>query len=75
MTADANRGDATLDRITVLLVEDDPDDAELAVLALQDAAAEVQVTLVDSEAAFISALGDLPDAIVSDLSLTNFDGR
>ncbi len=71
---DPARGGGRFDRLTVLLVEDVDDDAKLIIRDLQVVATDVEVTTVDNETAFVAALGDTPDVIISDLDLPSFNG-
>jgi CheY-like chemotaxis protein len=61
-------------KIRVLFVEDNARDAELNVLALEEAGFELEWTRVETEADFIAAIATLPDLIVSDYGLPQFDG-
>jgi diguanylate cyclase (GGDEF)-like protein/PAS domain S-box-containing protein len=61
--------------IRVLLVEDVATDAELEVRELRRAGLRVEHRLVESEAAFLEALGGFaPEVIISDFSMPRFDG-
>ena len=67
---------ANVPRIRVLIVEDDPLDAELAIEELRRSGLHFESQCVDDEAGFRSALiGFLPDIVVSDLSLPGFSGE
>ena len=64
-------------RITlrVLLLEDDPDDAELVLAALRRGrGVPCAVTRVDTEGAFRSALSEEWDAVLADYRLPSFSG-
>jgi len=61
-------------KITVLMVEDSADDAELAVHELRAAGLDPQWTRVDDELSFLAALADGVDAITGDLDVPGFDG-
>ncbi|HEY4081037.1 MAG TPA: EAL domain-containing protein [Burkholderiaceae bacterium] len=59
----------------VLLVEDEPHDAELALRTLRKAGLECTGLRVDTEETFLQALRDFePDIILSDFSMPLFDG-
>jgi two-component system, cell cycle sensor histidine kinase and response regulator CckA len=60
--------------LRVLIVEDNPDDAELMILHLVDAGFQPDWQRVETEADFLSALEPLPDLILSDWSLPHFSG-
>jgi two-component sensor histidine kinase len=61
--------------LRVLHLEDSPLDSELIVANLQEGGIEVEITRVDSEAAFLYALeNDTFDLILADYSLPMFDG-
>lgn len=63
-------------RIRVLLVEDNAEDAELALAELVDDALTHEARVVDDEAAFLAALREFaPDIVLSDLSLPGFSGQ
>jgi DNA-binding NarL/FixJ family response regulator len=63
-----------LQGLRVLLLEDDPRDAELIVHAVQDAAAGSAVRLVDSRTEFVRALAEFaPDIILSDHAVADFN--
>lgn len=65
--------DASLFRL--LLVEDNPTDAELAVRELKRAGMRVEPRVVDAEASYRHALADFaPTVILSDFSMPGFDG-
>lgn len=60
--------------LKVLLLEDDPRDAELIVDAVQDAAPETAVRLVDSRTEFVRTLDEFtPDVILSDHAVADFN--
>lgn len=61
--------------VRVLLVEDQPLDAELIVLALEDSGLIVTHRRVDTESSFLEALrGDEWDVVLSDYSLPHYSG-
>jgi len=60
--------------IRVLLVEDNPIDAELVVRALRAAGFEPTFTRVDTEEAYLRELDGHPELILSDWSMPQFDG-
>lgn len=62
-----------LDRINVLILEDNPFDAELMVHELQKIWTTVEWQRVDSERAYSSALGPDIDLILADYSLPQYD--
>jgi PAS domain S-box-containing protein len=64
-------GMMTLD---LLILEDNLDDAELAVKELECKGFNVKWTRVDTEKAFRKALAQKPDLILADYSLPSFDG-
>ena len=60
--------------LRVLILDDSPSDAELIAHELRHAGLDPVWTRVDTEAAFVAALDDLPDVILADYSLPGFDG-
>lgn len=59
----------------VLLVEDSPEDAELAAYQIRRAVGAVRLKRVDNESAFRAALADFsPEVVLSDFSLPGFNG-
>ena len=63
-----------LPRFRVLLLEDDPSDAELIAHAVRAAAPESAVRLVDTRAEFVQALDEfIPDVILSDHAVADFN--
>src|SRR5215510_2514478 len=67
--------------LAVLLVEDQPDDADLLLLDLRRAGYAARARRVDSEAAYLAALaegfapGQPWDIVLSDFSLPGFSGQ
>jgi len=61
--------------VRLLLLEDDPADAELTQRQLARAGLRFTATVVDTRAAFVQSLGDFrPDVILADFSLPGFSG-
>ena len=58
--------------LEVLIIEDDPEDAELLVLELRHAGYQTGWRRVDTQADFVAALARLPDVVISDYSLPGF---
>ena len=58
----------------LLILEDNPDDAELAVKELERQGFDVKWTRIDTEETFREALAKKPDLILVDYSLPSFDG-
>ncbi|MEA2082752.1 MAG: response regulator [Thermodesulfobacteriota bacterium] len=58
----------------LLILEDNPDDAELAVRELERKGFDVKWTRVDTKEGFRKALAEKPDLILVDYSLPSFDG-
>lgn len=70
------RHEGNAHRIKVLLVEDSREDAELALVELDDDGLVHEARVVDEEAAFLDALREFkPDIVLSDLSLPGFSGQ
>src|SRR5882757_8267997 len=63
-----------LQPLKVLLVEDNPADAELLVRALRRAGFEPEWQRVDTEAAFLDGLRDGLDLVLSDFEMPQFSG-
>ena len=61
------------EKIQVLIVEDHPDDAELMVRELRRAGFTPEWVRVETESAYLSALEQNPDVILSDSSLPVFN--
>lgn len=61
------------DPLRVLLLEDNPDDAELALLELKQAGFEPQAVRVETEQDFLDSLAKHWDVILADYSLPQFD--
>lgn len=62
------------EEVRLLIVEDSPSDAEMAVRQLRNAGFEPQWRRVETAAEYLAALQDPPDLIISDYSLPHFDG-
>ena len=60
--------------VRVLILEDNPDDADLMSRALRQAGLDVQVERVETEAEFAARLAPEPDLILSDCKLPQFSG-
>jgi len=60
--------------VRLLIIEDNPDDAELIIHGLKRAGFEVDWTRVQTESQFLRGLEELPDLILSDFALPQFDG-
>lgn len=60
--------------LQLLLVEDNPDDAELLNRALGRTGLEVQCQRVETEIDFLAALEHRPDLVISDYELPQFNG-
>ena len=69
----AATGPASAARYRILVVEDAPDLRELLRLTFEGEGYEV-LTAVDGVSAVEAALGELPDAVVMDMSLPGLDG-
>lgn len=64
------------DPVRVLLVEDDPLDAELVLDRLAEDGLSVESRVVDRQDGYVAALDDFaPDIVLSDLSLPGFSGH
>lgn len=63
-----------MERRRILLVDDNPNDVELALNALQDREAEVEVAASGPEALAALRGGRLPDLILLDLKMPQMDG-
>ena len=59
--------------IRLLILEDNPQDAEYAIAQLQHDALDLECQRVDTEADFIASLDRHPDLILADYSLPSFD--
>ncbi|MGA8030325.1 MAG: response regulator [Bryobacteraceae bacterium] len=62
------------DPIRVLIVEDNPADAELAVYQLKRAGFVPEWRRVETEAQYLAGLDEAPELILADASLPQFDG-
>ncbi len=60
--------------VRILLVEDNPDDAELAARELEHEGFRVEWSRAETEDVFRDALAQKPDLILSDYALPTFDG-
>ncbi len=61
--------------LNILHLEDDPTDAKLIRLMLEEEGLEVDITVVDSREKFVAALHEgPPDVILADYSLPSYDG-
>ena len=61
-------------RLRVLVLEDDPGDAELELHELKKAGFSIDPVIVDAEPAYAAALKQRVDLIISDFRLPQFDG-
>jgi PAS domain S-box-containing protein len=73
MTA-AGEGAASARSLRVLILEDRPQDAELMLHELRKGGFEPEWKRVDTRTAFLDALDERPDLILSDYTLPSFDG-
>jgi DNA-binding NarL/FixJ family response regulator len=65
---------ALLSGLRVLLLEDDPRDAELVAHAVREAAPESAVLLVDTRTEFVRTLDEfVPDVVLSDHAVSDFN--
>ena len=60
--------------LKVLFAEDNPNDAELAIVELQRSGFEPDWVRVDTEAAFLEKLKDGPEIVLSDFQMPGFNG-
>ncbi|OEU79751.1 MAG: hypothetical protein BA872_00265 [Desulfobacterales bacterium C00003060] len=60
--------------MNLLILEDNPDDAELAAKELEREGINVEWSRVDTEQAFRKTLAEKPDLILADYKLPSFDG-
>src|ERR1700733_13093872 len=60
--------------LKVLIVEDNPDDAELELLELRSAGFEIDWHRVDTEAAYLEQLKSGIDLVLSDYQMPEFNG-
>ncbi len=60
--------------LRVLIVEDNPDDAELMLLHLREEGFDPDGRVVTTEAEYLAALDEQPDLILADWSLPQFSG-
>ncbi|MBE3127084.1 MAG: HD domain-containing protein [Candidatus Atribacteria bacterium] len=61
-------------KLNLLILEDNPADAELAVRELDKEGFVIEWSLVETEEAFREALNQRPEVILADYSLSSFDG-
>jgi two-component system, cell cycle sensor histidine kinase and response regulator CckA len=66
--------DETLQRIRLLIVEDNPNDAELMLRELRRGGFEPDWRRVETEADFLAGLSPEPDLILSDYAMPRFSG-
>ncbi len=66
------RADSGQPELDVLLLEDNPHDAELLLRALREAGFVVSSRRVETAEAFVQALETLPDLVISDYSMPRF---
>ena len=66
--------EVALESLQVLIVEDNPDDAELMVRELRRAGFAPEWRRVDTEAAYLTALDKKWDIILSDYEIPQFGG-
>ena len=64
-----------LHRLRALIVEDDPGDAELIVAELRRSGFEVLWERVDTEERYLAQLAGVPEIVLADYSLPQFNGR
>src|SRR5687767_7708724 len=60
--------------LKILIVEDNPADAEMELLALESAGFETDWERVETEAAYLERLNGKLDLVLSDFSLPQFNG-
>jgi len=60
--------------LNLLILEDNPDDAELSVSGLKQEGFDIEWSRVDTEEGFRRAIAEGPDLIIADYSLPSFDG-
>jgi len=60
--------------LNLLMLEDQPDDAELMLFELRQAGFECDWRCVDTEADFLAALQEEPDLIIADYNLPQYNG-
>jgi signal transduction histidine kinase len=74
--ARATTGPAARSALRVLILEDEPSDAELVQRQLKSAGLDFAAVVVDAKAAFLRELDEFcPDVILSDLSVPGFPGE
>jgi signal transduction histidine kinase/FixJ family two-component response regulator len=60
--------------LNILIVEDSPEDEDLIVAQLRREGFEPRWTRVDTESAFLAALKELPEVVLSDYAMPQFSG-
>ena len=69
-----NRSWSMKKKLNLLILEDNPADAELAVRELEKEGFVIEWSLVETEEAFREALNQKPEVILADYNLPSFDG-
>ena len=76
IAAGATTGPAARSALRILILEDEPSDAELAQRQLRSAGLDFAAVVVDTKAAFLRELDAFcPDVILSDFSMPGFPGE
>src|ERR1700759_4045081 len=60
--------------LNILIVEDSQDDAELVIAELKQSGVAAEWKRVDTEPAFLAAIKEAPDIVLSDYSMPRFSG-